>query len=211
MQSIQPLKKVAFADLYVLTLLVIVLLTNCTPSKLSEQELQGYVQDESNGLTKIVERKGIELSVNYKPTDLLVSQELRNRKREQTLIDSLRNKYSQYSYFVLNISKDGKEILNQSQNFDAFSQNLQNLSFRMKEYVHLTTAQQDTVPVLDFVYPRLYGMGGSTSLLFVFDQEKIEDTDWVQFNLKDIGLGIGKSHFRFETSDIENAPQIDFK
>lgn len=190
-----------------LTTIIAFLLFSCTPSQLSEEELNAYILDEGNGLTQSIQRNGIDFSVNYRPTDLLVAQEL-NGKQDKVLIDSLRRKYGKYAYFILNISKDDKEILKQMGSFGAFSEALQTISFRMGEYVDLTTSKQDTIPVADSVYPRLYGMGQATSILFVFNAEKILESDWLSFNLKDLGLNTGKTKFRFETQQIREAPKI---
>ena len=66
-----------------------------------------------------------------------------------------------------------------------------------------------------------YGMWGVTSLALVFfyflhfqhqdNKSKTVGKDWVQFNLKEFGLGLGNQTFRFRTQDLENVPGIDFR
>ena len=193
-------------------LLAAISLVACKPTTLSEQELTTYIQDVENGLINKQQRKGIDLTVNYRPTDLLVAQELRAKPQQSpALIDSLKTKYKDYSYFVLNLSKENKEVLKQMGDFSNFSNTLQTLSFDMGNHVNLTTSERDTIPVADFIYPRLYGASHSTSLLFVFNNEKIKkEVDWVQFNLKEIGLGTGATRFRFQTEDIQQIPALSF-
>ncbi|MGB0523978.1 MAG: hypothetical protein ACPGJS_13505 [Flammeovirgaceae bacterium] len=196
----------------VLFVLVCLGMMACQPDSLNEQELNAYIQDESNGLIKKQTRKGIDVAVACRPTDLLVAQELRAKPNHTTdFIDSLKQKYDQYAYFMLSLSKGNQEVLRQTGDFSSFSNTLQTLSFDMASYVNITTSQQDTISVADFIYPRLYGASQNTSLLFVFRKDKINATEWVQFNLKEFGLGIGVTRFRFETSALQNIPQLVFE
>lgn len=183
------------------------------PDYLSEKELNAYATDPDNGLIKESALGAVKTSVLYRTTDQLVSQTLgRKLPVYPVKVEELRSQYSPYSYFVLNISKNDKDALYHSGGgFGNFSDRLQTLAFRMDDYVNLTTSKRDTIPVSDFIYPRLYGAGGATSVLFVFNNEKFKDTDWVQFNVKDIGFGFGQKNFRFRTDDIEKVPRIDFK
>jgi hypothetical protein len=102
-----------------------------------------------------------------------------------------------------------KEALHQT-TLDEYGDLLNTLSFRMHEYVSMTTAKQDTIPVGDFMLNRTFGMSSSTDVLFVFDRAKAKDVDWVQFNLNEFGLGVGNQRFRFDVDDLENAPQVNF-
>ncbi|HEY9006529.1 MAG TPA: hypothetical protein VIM75_10355, partial [Ohtaekwangia sp.] len=63
----------------------------------------------------------------------------------------------------------------------------------------------------DFMLNRTYGMSNSTDLLFVFSKEKAKGKDWIQFNLNELGLGIGNQRFRFEMRDLENVPEVTFE
>ena len=78
----------------------------------------------------------------------------------------------------------------------------------MDNYVQMTTSEQDTIPLIDFAYPRLYQYGGSTQVMLVFDREKLQEDEWVQLTLDDIGLGVGRQHFRFQMDDIRNVPPL---
>jgi hypothetical protein len=62
--------------------------------------------------------------------------------------------------------------------------------------------------VADYIYNRTFGMNGSTDILFVFDKTKAVGREYVQFNLEEFGLGIGKQIVRFELEDIEKCPRI---
>ncbi|MEM8567077.1 MAG: hypothetical protein AAGF85_11490 [Bacteroidota bacterium] len=192
--------------------MLILLIQSCTPSYLTEPELQAYIR-ESETLTKTREYKGYQIGVSYKPIDLLIAQELGGEVAGSfTRLTELRKKYENYDYFILSLSKADKEALYKtSGGYDQFSDLVQTLSFRMASYVNLTTAGKDTIEVADYVFPRTYGMGSATNLMFVFNKEKTENDEWVQFNLKEFGMGLGNKNFRFRREDLDQVPKIDFE
>ncbi|HEY9047244.1 MAG TPA: hypothetical protein VIN08_15170, partial [Ohtaekwangia sp.] len=143
-------------------------------------------------------------------TDLWVYQEIGKHKATPEQIDTLRKKYSQYLYFILSLSANNKEALHQAAS-DQYGDLVQTLSFRMNNYVTLTTSVNDSIPVGDFMLNRTYGMSNSTDLLFVFSKEKAKGKDWIQFNLNEFGLGIGNQRFRFEMRDLEKIPEVTFE
>jgi len=180
------------------------------PTHLSEKELGQYVLDPSNGLIQKKEASGLEIQVYYKPTGLLVAQELDNQKDSIAYRD-LYEKYGQYAYFILDLSSNDKNALYQSGSYDRFSENLQTLAFRMDQYTNLTTSALDTIPVADFIYPRMYGMSSSATVMFVFSNEKLFTSDWVSFNLSEFGMGSGNQQFRFDVSDLKAAPKLSME
>lgn len=186
-------------------------MVSCGSTSYDAPALNLFVQDADNGLIKMEQRKGYDLQLYNRPTDLWVAQELRNEIPMDSLINSMRDKYDNYLYFILKISKEGKSALYSSSDFGNFSTTLQNLSFRMAAFTQMVTSARDTIPLADSHYDRLYGQAGSTSVMIAFSKEKLKDTEWVQVSLLDIGLGIGKTYYRFKTKDLLNAPQIDFK
>lgn len=192
-------------------LCVLVLVVSCVEKEVTYQELIDYVQEKDNGLHLQQEANGILAEVTYKPTDLWVYLETDDESVSLTQLDSLRKHYTKYHYFTLSLSKDNKEALHSAVgSMDQYSELVQTLSFRMRDYVTLTTSQQDTIPVGDFILDRTYGLSSATSLLFVFAKEKTEKVEWIQFNLNEFGLGTGNQRFRFRSKDITNTPTIRF-
>lgn len=192
---------------------IVLFLYGCnTPAFLTPEELNTYILDPDHGLIQRSELNGYAVEVLYRPTDLWVQQELGNEPSDTTSINTLRKKYSIYYYFIVNLSKNNKEALHQAEGGQQqYSELVQTLSFRMNNYVSLTTTKSDTIPTADFILNRTYGYSDATSLLFVFNREKAKGEEWVQFNLNEFGLGIGNQRFRFKTQDLEGAPQIDFE
>jgi len=186
-------------------------IAGCSPPEyLTAEELSQYISDPDHGLVQHAEANGYVMDVTYKPTDLLVQQEIGDQADEQN-IKAARDKYSKYYYFILSLSKNNQEALHQSNNFNQYSELTQTLSFRMNSFVNLTTSASDTISTSDFALDRTYGLSRSTSILFVFKKEKITDQSWVQFNLNEFGMGVGNQRFRFATKDLNGAPKIKFK
>jgi hypothetical protein len=180
------------------------------PEVNTAEELNQYIQEADHNLAKRTEINGYTLTVTFKPTDLIVSQELGEAQTSQADLDQLEKKYSNYYYFILSLSKNNREALQPSETGDQYSDLVQTLSFRMNEYASLTTSAQDTIPVGDFMLNRTFGLSASTDLLFVFNKEKASGKDWVQFNLNEFGLGLGNQRFRFKIEDIESVPRLKF-
>lgn len=189
--------------------LLLVLLTSCLTEITTPEQLNSFVQDESNGLKQKVEINGLMAEVVYLPTDLLVSRELGNSEANLEQVNDLRQKYSNYHYFILSLSKEKQEALNIGNDFGRFGELVKIMSFRMTDYVSLSTNVIDSIPVGDFILNRTYGMTSSTDLLFVFSKEKTKECEWVQFNLNEFGLGIGNQRFRFQYQDLKQAPEIN--
>jgi hypothetical protein len=187
------------------------LLFSCGPPEhLSEQELSRYIIDEDHDLSKSIQVNDKKIQITYRPTDLLVAQEL-NQSHDATAdeVRKLREKYDPYYYFIVSFSDSGKEVLNNSAaDFTGFSELLQTISFRMADVINLTTPKQDTIPLADFVYNRTFGLSKSTDILVVFSKTQIKGSDWIQVNLDEFGLGVGKQSLRFDTYTLDTAPKI---
>lgn len=183
----------------------------CSPGPMTEDALMDYVRDPAHGLHISEQRGDLEVSALYRPTDLLVAQELGSERPTEEALAEFRNKYGAYAYFILGFSKENKDALyNTAASYADFSENLQKLSFRLQEYLHMTTSSKDTVYMADYHFSRMHGMGGSTQVLVAFDRQDIADKDWVQLNLTELGFGAGRVNLRFDMSDIKRAPSIDF-
>lgn len=180
---------------------------SCKPEYLSPKELEAYVTEEDHGCAKLASIGETTIAVTYRPTDLLVYQETGDEAVDIKKLEELRQKYSRYYYFILSLSHQGKEALHQAGR-EQYSNLVETLSFRMNEYVTLTTSASDTIPVGDFILNRTFGMSRSTDLLFVFNREKAKGKEWVQFNLNEFGLGAGNQRFRFNTEDLEGLPKV---
>lgn len=175
----------------------------------SKEVLMKYLQNEENGYIQKKTVNGVDFSLMYRPTDLFINQELRKFKKTND-IDSLRRKYNNYFYFNLVISKNQQDILSsmvtEKIEYDSM---VNQLFFGIKEKMHLVY-ENDTLPILDYIYPRNYGMSNNTSILLVYPKLKYKDEDNLKFILEDLGLYTGDVTFKLSLSNILDEPQLRF-
>ncbi len=176
----------------------------------NKEELMAYVVDPENGYTQQKTVNGVNFSLAYRPTDMLVQQEL-SEHVEKSELDSLRKKYGEYMYFNLSLSKNNKEVLNGLvSNRNGFEVMVNQLAFGMGEKVHLISQTRDTISLADYIYPRLYGMSGSTNILFVYPRDKkIIGKEFFYFTIEDLGLETGEVGFKIPTKSVKNEPKLN--
>lgn len=168
-----------------------------------------YILDEDNGLIQSKTVGDYRIELIYRPTDLIVSQELQGETMDTIRVQELRRKYANYLYFLLKVSKGGREVLNLENDQQEYSKLLLTMAFNMPEYVSIVQGR-DTTALKDFMLDRTYGMSNSTNLLLVFeckDQTLKED---IQIILSEFGLGIGSIKFQFNSAQIKKAPRLWF-
>jgi hypothetical protein len=191
-------------------IVILLTLSSCNRSDyMSESELTRYVSQDDH-LTKTSSSDQISLQVTYKPTDLLVAQELKNVTNPTVAqVNEARNKYKGHYYFILSFQRGNNEVLNsQLLGQSKFTELLETMSFKMGEFVDLTTSRNDSIPVADYVFNRTFGFSKSTDLLFVFDRTRAVDSEWIQINVDEFGLGMGDRSVRFNIRDLEMTPKI---
>lgn len=191
-------------------LLLVTGAVGCGPDSVSAEELRKFLVDPDNGVRKVATINDFTIEVSLRPTDFLVLQEVSSDSIFQERIEELRAKYGRYFYFLLSLSKNGQEALRPSSLGYDYSELVNVLSFRMGSYINLTTSRLDTIPLADAILTPTYGMSRSTDVILVFNREKSIETDWVQLNVNEFGMGIGNHRFRFMQSDLERIPKLDF-
>jgi hypothetical protein len=188
--------------------LIFVAIVGCKKDYDAEKtELIDYVKNEDNGFAQTKEINGVKINLTYRPTDLMVSQEMSNYGSEKKInLDSIKNKYKRNIYFVLSYSRDNKEILSTiSSSREDFNAVQKTLTFDMLNKVSLINQDKDTIRIIDYNFPRTYGMSRATSLLFIFERnEIIEKSKDLLFNIQDIGLGTGDLKFKYPADLINN-------
>ena len=194
-------------------LLVCAVFFNCTSKTFKTKEkLWEYLKDTDNEYLQTKTVNGYEFSLLYKPTDLLVDQELNKDSLSQSRITSLRKKYKQYLYFTLSMSKGNKELLSTTpRNRQEFGAMVNELAFGMGDKVHVFTPKKDTLALLDYVYPRMYGMSRATTMLFVYPRDKkYLQEDYLNITIGDLGTYTGEVRFKIPTKLIKNEPSLAF-
>ncbi len=187
--------------------------SSCSEKELLAEDLTAYVADIDNGLRKSENTNGLILDITYRPTDLIIDSQFKNRSIAQSVLDTLREHYSGYYYFIFSLSTlDNQEVLRPNQfSFGEYSELLQRMSFRMHEYVSLASSAGDSIPLSDYMLENTYGLGSANTLLFVFSKKELsKDATWIQVNVNEFGLGAGNLRFRFSIENLEQCPSIDF-
>lgn len=176
-----------------------------------EEEMLIYLKNPDNGYYQYKNINGITLSIMYRPTDLLVSQEI-EESINSTLIDSLKIKWRKYLYFNLSFSIKGKDITTViPRNKNEYSELIGRLGFDMDRNVFLLTSRKDTISVLSYQYPRMFGLSNATTMIFAFPRtDKIKSSKTVDFIIKDFGLNTGEIKFQFSTFKLNEEPRIKF-
>ena len=194
----------------ILILFLVVFIISCSNKTFdTKEELWNYLKDKDNGYLTEKNVNGYNFSLLYKPTDLLIDQELGDDKSKEN-IKGLREKYGQYMYFTLSMSRDNKELLSTTpKNRQEFGAMVNQLAFGMGEKVHLYTQKKDTLEMLDYNYPRMYGMSQSTTMLFVYPRDKkYLKEEILNFTIEDLGTYTGEVKFRIETEKIKKEPNL---
>ena len=193
--------------------LALVLMVSACGSKSfdSKEELLTYLRDADNGYHFQKSVNGIDYTLTFRPSDLLVNQSV-GEHYTTSEIDKLRINYNKYLYFNLGMSANGKELLSQNiGNRAEFGAMVNQLAFGMSEKVSLIAQKRDTITLLDYVYPRMYGMGGVTEMLLVYGKSpEIMEQDYLLFTIKDLGFGTGEVTFKIDTKKIDHQPQLNF-
>ncbi len=198
--------------LKILIISILLTLFSCSTKTFDSSEaLLAYLKEPGNEYIYAKTVNGVDFSLLYRPTDILVNQEITGNPTRE-LIDSLRNKYKEYLYFTLSMSKNNRELLsNVASDKQQFGAMVNELAFGMEEKVHLYTPKKDTIVMADYIYPRMYGMSKVTTMLFVYPREKkVTNTKFMTFTIEDLGLYTGEVKFKIPTKIINNEPKLKF-
>ncbi len=193
-------------------LLLGISLCSCKQETFSTQaELLQYLHGEDSEYVQEKTINGVTFSLAYRPTDMLVAQEINEEINSEELA-ALREKYKGQLYFNLSMSARNKELLSSiPNNRNEFGAMVNQLAFGMGEKAHLITQRKDTLEMQDFIYPRMYGMSNATTIMFVYPRkEESLKEDYMHFTLEDIGLQVGEVKFKIPTDIIKEEPKLSF-
>lgn len=197
-----------WVDFAVILVLLVLCAACAKPEAISAEVLSDFVWNH-DGLNQANEVNEYSVRVVYRPTDLVVHQELSTGTFDSAKVSELRTRYGDYYYFVVSFSHDDGEVLNGDYGVASFRRLVETLAFRMSEYAVLVTSDRQTIALGDFMLDRTYGLSSSSNMLLVFDREKAAAADWVELVIQDVGLQTGTLRFRFLKEHLDNTPQID--
>ncbi|WP_019037751.1 hypothetical protein [Psychroflexus tropicus] len=203
------------AFIFIIVLFLINLIISCsfeTNKTFNDKvDYSRFINDKENGYSSEREINGIKFRVLLKPRDLMALQEFDYGGLDNSEFSKLKKKYDKHIYIGLNLSHENKELLSSIPNTKAQYASLnRRLLFEMNKYVYLYNSSNDTLQFVDYLYPKMYGLSHSTSLLFVFkkDYNRLDD-DYLFFSVKDIGLNVGELRFKIDTKKILNPHEFN--
>ena len=196
---------------HLLLIMLSILFFACSDSYESEAEMMTFLKDPKNEYIQFKRTNGVDISFMYRPTDLLFLQEMDDLEN-LSVLDALRDKYDNYLYFNLSMSKDGEELLSiVPKDRNQFGAMVNELSFGMRDKIHLYNTSRDTIEMVDYVYPRMFGYSKSTSMLLIYPRdERTMDSDFITLEIQDLGLNTGALKFRIDKTKIKSEPSLAF-
>jgi hypothetical protein len=184
------------------------LVCSCAQKKVGERELVQYINDPGNGVCHAIEKGDIKYKLTYRPTDLIALQNFSNRTSiTDSSFNVAKKHYDDYLYFILSISRNGKDYLDPS---PSLASDLNILAFNLGDYILMVEGDRDTIPLADFHTPRLYGISKQTQILLVFNKPS-NIRNQIRVHLKSIGEGTTPIDFVIKKSDLDRLPQLDLK
>ena len=188
------------------------LLASCGTTPLPLEAYRAYLADPAHGLTHTAEANGATVTCTYRPTDLLVWQDLTSMPATNPATrDSLTRAYAGKTYCTLTLARQGSEIENQFINEPAtYQQVLTYLNTGIAADAFLATTPRDSVPAAASMYVRQYGTTGRSTLLLVFDTHQFTPRRGFHLTLRGQRLGLGTLRFFFTASDLAALPPLKF-
>lgn len=166
-----------------------------------------FINEIDNGLIKEYNANEVKVKVYFKPSDLMISQELGgNTVSAESTLNALKKKYQQYYYFNIELSMDKTETGSDIEN----KKKLQHITFGMQNNVILITSNNDTIVPTDYIAPPAYGNTGNTSFLYAFENKKIIESnpEIIQMVFKNSLNNNEKMEFAFEFAKIKKIPSL---
>lgn len=188
------------------------LLTSCGTTPLPLASYRAYLADPTNGLTHTTEANGVTITCTYRPTELLMAQDIANTPTATSAIrDSLTRAYAGKTYCTLTLARQGSEIENQFVNDPAtYQQVLTYLNTGITADAFLVTTSRDSVAAAASMYVRQYGTTGHSTLLLVFDTHQLTPAHGFHITLRGQRLGLGTLRFPFSAHDLATLPSLKF-
>jgi len=175
---------------------------SCKKKITNRQDLIAYINEPQNGLQKAKQIGDIKVTITYRPAQLMLGKNSSLITKAGKENDSL---YKNQLFFVLSISAKNKELLRQLE-FSKYSEMVQVLAFRMKEFISGIPGDGKPVEPLDCVFQQTYGMGSANNVLIVFNKKELLRAPNLKIGIKEFGLQTGNLDFEFKTEDIKNLP-----
>jgi hypothetical protein len=187
-------------------------LSSCA-SPLPPTAYRAYLTDPAHGLTHTTEVNGTTITCAYRPTELLVLQDLAGSQAATPATrDSLARAYAGKTYCTLTLARNGSEVENQFINDPArYQQAISYLNTGIAADAVLATTPQDSVAAVASMYVRQYGTTGHSTVLLVFDTHQLMPQQGFHLTLRGQRLELGTIQFAFAAADLAALPALQFE
>lgn len=179
---------------------------------LDRPQYLAYLADPAHGLTQTRVVNGTSVTCAYRPTDLLLNQELASADPAPSpaQLDSLRRGYAGRLYCTLALARDSAELeASVIRDEAALSQTLIYLSTGIARDVYLRgLGQADSTAALAATYVRQYGATGRSAVLLVFPAPRLDGRQGFTLTYHDTRFGLGPVHFIFTPEALRALPTL---
>lgn len=184
-------------------------LSNCS-KPLPLDQYYAYLADPAHGLAHAVEVNGATITCAYRPTDLLVQQDLAGVPAvTPTVRDSVARAYTGKTYCTVTLARQGQELENQFVNDPTtYQQVLTYLNTGLAADAFLVTTPHDSVAAAASMYVRQYGTTGHSTVLLVFNTHQLTPQHGFHLTLRGQHLGLGTLRFPFAAADLAALPKL---
>ncbi len=191
---------------------------SCCDNTRTVKEYEAWINEPEQGLRKSRDIDGLEITLKYIPSELLVYKELQQEESKAPISkDSLRLQYKNSLTFLMTFtasdtSHQGRDVMMR----DVASQQdlvgrMMTMNFDLGEMLSLSTPAGTIRPVLTHLEGS-YGMRRERQMVLAFtdmiEGKRVLDADTIDIAFIDKVFDTGIHHFMFETSDLRSASEL---
>lgn len=184
----------------------ILLLGSCvSKDSVSVEALKAYVLDPDHGTLSTIEKGNMKLQASYYPKDLIIEQDL--GMQDPVAWDSAAMALDSIDYFILRLSRDGKDVEAQFVSDDQSMARVRSYINHIGEHIYLQCDDEKTSPE-DVVYYPAMGTSNATTVLIIFNSKLSSRSGKVSMIFEDTFFKTGRNEFAFDVSDLKNVPVL---
>jgi hypothetical protein len=190
-------------------------ITGCQETVSSILQLQAYVEDEGNGLTKLKQTAVGSIIIQYVPAEIMAYQEIANNPQAYPTAeatDSLYQAFRNNIYLKLQLTQHGRSLeVNASGDPTQAAGIRTHLMSGIVNDVYLRENLQEQVSPTGHFYIATPLSESATTVLFVFKRTaNLGVGDDLEVYYRDKILGFGTHEFKFKAYDVTAVPTLKY-
>ncbi len=176
------------------------MLVACGPAEVSRAELITYISDPANGLSLSREYRGLLITLQYLPNDLIIDKQLTSGSEAE--VDSLHQELKDVVYFSISLSRNAREIESSyTRNPEKYSAVMAYLSEGILKDMYVIVNSRK-VNASQLAYIPGYGLTKATTILVAFRADDFNEPQTMKFIWEDSFFGSGSSEIKIESGDL---------